>query len=165
MDAAPLEVRSATDGDAGRLVAFNRAMARETEGKELDEIVLRRGIDAVLADPSRGRYFVAERAGEPVGALMVTTEWSDWRDGDFWWIQSVYVVPGARRSGVFRGLYAHVEAAARAEPRVSGLRLYVERENVAARSTYEAIGMERSHYDMYEVDFVLSGAADRAPLE
>src|SRR4051812_26727090 len=128
----PIEVRRATPADAGVIVEYNRRLARETEGKELDEAVLSAGVAAALADPVRALYFVAQDAGEVVGQLMVTTEWSDWRNGWMWWIQSVYVRADARRGGVFRGLYEHVLAAARQDPAVIGLRLYVERENHAA---------------------------------
>jgi GNAT superfamily N-acetyltransferase len=159
MDGHELAVRSAGHHDIDLLVESNLALARETEGKGLDEARLRAGIRAVLGDRSRGRYFVAERDGTPVGALMVTTEWSDWRDGEFWWIQSVYVTRAARRTGVYRALHAHVEREARATPGVCGLRLYVERENEAAQRTYEAVGMARSHYDLFEVDFVLGDDA------
>lgn len=145
-------VRAARAADLSTLVAFNRAMARETEGRELDAR-LERGMERALGDPARGRYFVAERAGAVVGCLMLTTEWSDWRDGWFWWIQSVYVPAPARRTGVYRALYDHVRDAARRDPDVCGLRLYVERENAVAQRTYEGLGMHRTDYLLYEVDF------------
>lgn len=147
-------VRPATPADAPLLVAFNAAMARETESLQLDQDRLSRGVAAVFAEPARGRYFVAEVAGEVVGGLLVTYEWSDWRDGDWWWIQSVYVLPAARRLGVFRALYAEVERLARATPGVAGLRLYVERDNTRAQQTYRGLGMEASHYQMYERAFI-----------
>ena len=144
-----LDIRSATAADVPDLVRWNAAMARETEAKSLDHDVLTAGVVAVLAEPRRGFYLVAERAGVAVGGLMVTFEWSDWRNGDFWWIQSVYVVPAARRRGVFRALHAAVEERAR-EAGAVGLRLYVETENARAQATYEGLGMERCHYFMYE---------------
>lgn len=148
-------VRPATRGDVELLGAFNRAMALETEGKDLDPDRLRAGIEAVFEDPARGRYLVAERGGHAVGSLLLTLEWSDWRNGEFWWIQSVYVPPEARRGGVFSSLYHTVVEEARGTPGVAGIRLYVERENVAAQRVYGALGMQRSGYRFYEVDFVL----------
>lgn len=146
-------VRSARGGDLERLVSFNRAMALETEGKDLPVDVLERGMGRVLADRLRGRYFVAELEGEVVGGLMLTLEWSDWRDGWFWWIQSVYVEPSSRRRGVYRALYEHVLDQARAEEDVCGVRLYVEESNEPARAVYERLGMTPTSYRLYEVDF------------
>jgi ribosomal protein S18 acetylase RimI-like enzyme len=145
-----LQIRAATPADVFDLVNWNKAMAWETEHKRLDPEVLRRGVEGVLEQPRRGFYLVAESAGAAVGSLLVTFEWSDWRDGDFWWIQSVYVDPGARRGGVFRALYAEVAQRAAAAGAV-GLRLYVETENGRAQATYEGLGMQRCHYFMYEM--------------
>ena len=144
-----LLIRAATPADVADLVAWNAAMAWETERRRLDPDVLRRGVAGVLEQPRRGFYLVAEHAGVAVGCLLVTFEWSDWRCGDFWWIQSVYVDPAARRGGVFRALYAAVEQRAAAAGAV-GLRLYVETENRRAQQTYEGLGMQRCHYWMYE---------------
>ena len=144
-----LIIRPATRGDTSYLVDWNAAMAQETEAKTLDRAVLARGVEGVFEDPRRGLYLIAEREGEPLGSLMVTYEWSDWRCGDFWWIQSVYVVPQARRAGVFRALYAAVRAKAAAAGAV-GLRLYVETENERAQRTYAKLGMAPCHYLMYE---------------
>ena len=124
-------------------------MAQETEDKPLDRDLLTRGVAAVFDDPARGFYLVAERAGERAGCLLITREWSDWRCGDWWWIQSVYVLPAVRRHGVFRALYDHVDAQARATPGVVGLRLYVEWENARAQATYRALGMEQEHYHLF----------------
>jgi ribosomal protein S18 acetylase RimI-like enzyme len=143
-------VRLATPADAGHLVAFNQAMAWETEHKRLDPDVLGRGVAAVFEQPARGRYWVAEVGGAVQGGLLVTYEWSDWRDGDWWWIQSVYVRPEARGQGVFRALYRHVEVLARAAPGVVGLRLYVERGNEPAQRVYRALGMADSSYLVYQ---------------
>ncbi len=151
-------VRPAYPRDLTRLVEFNRAMARETEDKELDEATVQAGMQAVLDDPGLGEYFVAERDGVPVGCLMITREWSDWRNGVFWWIQSVYVAPQARGAGVFRSLYEFVLARARAARDVCGVRLYVERANRSAQAVYRSVGMQASHYDIFELDFV-HGAA------
>lgn len=150
-----LSIRQATTDDGDRIVLFNQAMAKETEGRMLDRKTLDRGVAAMLADPARGRYFVAEEErvapAEPeiVGQLAVTTEWSDWRNGEIWWIQSVYVARSHRRRGVYGQLHRYVRAMAR-EAGVLGLRLYVERDNEAAQSTYLALGMLPSSYVMYE---------------
>ena len=148
----PPTIRTAAPTDIPFLVAGNAAMARETEGRELDRSVLARGVEAVFADPRRGFYLVAEDAGETSGCLLVTFEWSDWRNGDWWWIQSVYVAPPHRRRGVFRALYAETERRARAAGAV-GLRLYVERDNARAQATYGALGMEEEPYRMLRRGF------------
>ena len=148
----PLSIRPATVADIPDLLAWNSAMAWETEHKRLDPAVLERGIAGVLEQPRRGFYLIAERDGVAVGGLLLTYEWSDWRNGDFWWIQSVYVIPAARRSGVFRALHADVAQRARAAGAV-GLRLYVETENERAQATYAQLGMQRCPYWMYETDF------------
>ncbi len=133
------------------LVAGNAAMALETEGKQLDVAVLRRGVERVLEDPSKGFYLVAlDSAGEVLGQLMITFEWSDWRAGDIYWIQSVFVVPAARRSGVYRALHSHVRTLARAHGNVVAIRLYVERHNTAAIASYKQVGMKPSIYELME---------------
>ena len=142
-------VRSATAADIDVIVQFNAAMAVETEAKTLDPAVLRAGVAAVLAEARRGFYLIAEHAGEVAGCLMITYEWSDWRNGDWWWLQSVYVPPEHRRGGVFRTLYAEVERLARARADVVGVRLYVERDNVHAQRTYQSLGMHEDAYRMY----------------
>jgi GNAT superfamily N-acetyltransferase len=154
-----LRIRPAYPREIATLVEFNRAMAQESEGRELDVQRLRAGVEAVFSDPSRGVYYVALRGEEPLGALLVTYEWSDWRNGVFWWLQSVYVVPAARRSGVFRQLYEHVLARARGNPEVCGLRLYVEHENARAQEVYSKLGMLPARYRFFELDFVLPGGA------
>lgn len=143
-------IRRALPADAAVIVEFNRLLAEESEGKTLDLALLRPGVEAGLTDPNKALYFVAEDGGAIMGQMMVTFEWSDWRNGWFWWIQSVYVKPEARRRGVFRGLYEHVAQAARQDPTVIGLRLYVERENHAAQQTYLRMGMEWTSYQMLE---------------
>ena len=143
-------IRDAMPADRDFLVDCARAMARETEHLELDLATLRAGITALLGDPARGRVFVAELAGAPTATLMLTCEWSDWRNGFFWWIQSVYVVPEARRRGLYRMLHEHVRDIAAQTDDVCGLRLYVERENHAAQATYRRMGMTETHYRLYE---------------
>lgn len=153
------QVRKATQDDLDLLVDWACAMAHETEDKALDRATVRAGIDAGLRDPSRARYFVATRrvqlAGRetidmPAATLMLTHEWSDWRNGTWWWIQSVYVHPDHRRHGGYRALHAHVERAARATDGVIGLRLYVERDNAPAQATYAALGMHDAGYVVHE---------------
>lgn len=145
-----LHYREAVAADAPVIIDFQVAMARETEGFELDREVTTRGVHAVFADPSLGRYFVAEGQGRTVASLMITYEWSDWRNGTVWWIQSVYVVPELRRRGVYAGLYAHVKAMVEAEPAIRGIRLYVDNRNKSAQDVYARLGMEGEHYRVFE---------------
>ena len=149
----PIAIRAAELADIPFLVECNAAMALETEHKTLDRDVLTRGTQAVFDDPRRGFYLVAELDGVPAGCLLITHEWSDWRNGDWWWFQSVYVTPAARRGGVFRALYAEVERRARAAGAV-GLRLYVERDNARAQRTYASLGMEEEPYKMLRRGFI-----------
>ena len=146
-----LTIRRAVPADEGVLVAFNAALAWETEHKRLDEEILRTGVRAVFADPAKGFYTVAEDGGEVVGQVMVTFEWSDWRNGWFWWVQSVYVRSDARRRGVFRALFNEVRRQAEADPTVIGLRLYVERENTRAQQTYLSLGMSDASYYLFDL--------------
>src|SRR5215475_7738426 len=122
-----IRIRAAFVTDAGPIIEFQQAMARETESVELDPAVVARGVQAVFDDPSRGRYFVAEAEGEVIASLLITYEWSDWRDGNVWWIQSVYVRPEHRRRGVYARMYDEVRAAAMRDAGVRGIRLYVDR--------------------------------------
>lgn len=145
-----MKIRLAVREDGAALVEFNQAMASETEGKQLEPQVLQSGVEAVFADPKKGFYVVAEIGGRIAGGLMVTYEWSDWRDKWFWWIQSVYVLPEYRGRGVYRQLYDYVRKAAVEKGDVAGFRLYVERENTGAQAVYEKLGMSASHYLMYE---------------
>ena len=147
-----IAVREATMGDVSLMARWAEAMAFETENKHLDLDTVSRGITIGVGDPARSRYFIAEIEGEPVGTLMFTFEWSDWRCAWWWWIQSVYVAPAHRRKGVYRALYAHVLELARQQDDVCGLRLYVERENSNAQRTYEFLGMADSGYRMYEAE-------------
>lgn len=145
-----LHLRRGEPRDAETIAGFNRAMALETEDRALQVDRSLRGVQRLLRDPALGFYLVAERAGEVVGSLMVTFEWSDWRDGHFWWIQSVYVRPEARREGVFRALYREVAAMVERDAEVCGLRLYVDASNTRAQATYASLGMDRTHYLVYE---------------
>lgn len=155
MSNAPL-VRSATTDDISILVEFNRAMAAESEDKGLHEDTLQRGITYLLEHPDEGFYLVAQLNAPNVqvaGALMVTFEWSDWRNGRFWWIQSVYVNPDQRRQGVYSALHGAVRDRASRDPQACGIRLYVEKENVGAQATYASLGMIETAYRLYEEEF------------
>ena len=150
-----ITIRPATLTDATRITEFNALMAKETEDIELNLDRLRAGVEAVLRDHIKGIYYVADADGVVVGQTLITYEWSDWRNGMFWWIQSVYVQKDFRGKGVFKALFEHVRALAKQERTVCGLRLYVERHNARAQQTYERLGMKKTHYEMYEMDFVL----------
>ena len=145
-----IRIRPAAAGDAKALVDFAAAMALETERKVLLRDVIGTGVQHMLAHPGMGFYVMAECEGEVAGSLMVTTEWSDWRNGNFWWVQSVYVRPEFRRRGVYRQLYQYLQERAAADPTVCGFRLYVERDNARAQATYRAAGMEQTHYILFE---------------
>ena len=142
-------VRSATPSDAPVIAHFNRLLAQESEGIELDPATVAAGVAAVLGDPVKGRYFLAEIGGRPVGQLMLTIEWSDWRNGPVYWIQSVYVVAEHRNGGVFRALWERGLATARAAG-ARAIRLYVEEANTAAQEAYRRVGMHRSGYLVFE---------------
>ncbi len=148
-----IDIREATSEDAATIAAFNQGIARETEGKELDETTILAGVSRLLADPSRGRYWLAEVDGRVVGQTMVTYEWSDWRNGNVWWIQSVYVASDYRRQGVFSALYRAVEALAEEDADACGIRLYVEKQNDAAQATYRKLGMQGDTYLVMESMF------------
>jgi len=143
-------IRVAKQSDVLSLVNFNQLMAWETEQKKLDEAILSKGVLALIDDTNKGFYLVAEQNSTVVGSLMVTTEWSDWRNGVFWWIQSVYISPDYRRQGIYAQLYTQVKALAEKQQNVCGFRLYVEKENLIAQKTYGSLGMLQSHYLMYE---------------
>ena len=143
-------VRSARPEDAPLIAGFQLLMARETEGVELDPETVRRGVGAVFADPARGEYFVADAGGWIVGCLLVTREWSDWRDGAILWIASLYVVPEMRGRGVYRALYEHLQERVRDSPDLMGIRLYVDKRNTAAQRVYTRLGMTREHYELFE---------------
>ena len=147
-----MNIRIASGEDTDSLVEFNQAMALETEGKHLDPATLQSGVEAVFSDEKKGFYVVAESDSEIVGGLMVTYEWSDWRNKWFWWIQSVYIKPEGRGHGLYRHMYEFVKEQARIAGNVCGFRLYVETDNTNAQRVYDAVGMHTSHYLMYEED-------------
>lgn len=151
--ASNIHVRRASQDDHGVIVQFNQAMALESEGKTLDAPTLQSGVNAVLQRDGLGFYLLAEAAGQVVGQLLITTEWSDWRNAYFWWIQSVYVSQEHRRQGVYRALHERVVAEAQQLGGICGVRLYVDRGNTIAQQVYDSLGMSHSHYDMYEVEF------------
>ena len=144
-----ITIRKAHPDDATAIIAFQQAMAMETEGLELRRELITNGVTAVFRDENKGIYYVAEENGTVVASLMITFEWSDWRNANIWWFQSVYVIPEYRRRGVFRMMYDHVRKDG-IEQGIAGLRLYVESENTRAQKTYEAMGMDGAHYKTYE---------------
>jgi len=150
-----ITIRPATFADASRITEFNALMAKETENIDLDMARLLAGVESVLRDSSKGIYYVAEENGFVVGQTLITYEWSDWRNGMFWWIQSVYVQKDVRGKGVFKALFDRVRSLAATENGVCGLRLYVEKHNDRAQRTYERLGMKKTHYEMFELDFVM----------
>lgn len=153
MNKSGIHIRRATSDDLEIVVSFNVAMAEETEGKTLDPVIARAGCAAGLGDPSRSLYFIAELEGKRVAQTMVTTEWSDWRNGLFWWIQSVYVLPEFRRCGAFRALYLHIQSEAKRRDDVCGLRLYAHHENERAIDTYLKLGMSKTQYMLLEEEW------------
>lgn len=149
-----MRIRPAKLSDADTIADYNARMAWETERRQLDLKRVTRGARALLRDRAKGFYCVAEIDGKVAGQLLITFEWSDWRNGNFWWIQSVYVAPEFRERGVFRALYAHVYKLAKSRRDVCGLRLYVEHENGRAQKAYARLGMKEAHYRIFETDFV-----------
>ena len=145
-----MNIRFALKADTDALVAFNQAMALETEGKALDPGKITPGVAAVFDDEKKGFYVVVEKDARITGGLMVTYEWSDWRNAWFWWIQSVYILPEVRGTGLYRRMYDFVKARAAEAGNVCGFRLYVETENTHAQKVYDGVGMSQSHYLMYE---------------
>jgi ribosomal protein S18 acetylase RimI-like enzyme len=145
-----LSIRKATLQDAEHIVHFNIAMAMETEEKALNEVTVAAGVKALFNQPQAGFYIVAEMDHQVVGSLLITTEWSDWRNGTFWWVQSVYIAPEYRRQGIYRKLYDYVKSIAKNHPNVCGFRLYVEKENFVAQKTYLSLGMQPTQYFMFE---------------
>ena len=150
-----IPIRRARPSDAATVARFNAAMGKETEGIVLDKRRLDNGVKAILRDPAKGFYLVAEFKGKVVGQMMITCEWSDWRNGFFWWIQSVYVLPSYRGRGVYRALHEHAVRLAKTRKDICGIRLYVDRYNRRAQKVYKKLRMKKSNYVMFEEDFVL----------
>lgn len=145
-----MRIRAATPADHAFIVAANTALAAESERQALDPALIGPGVRAVLDDPGLGRYYLAEIDGQVVGQLMTTSEWSDWRNGLFLWIQSVYVMPGHRGAGVFRALFDHLAELARTNRRICGIRLYVDHGNSRAQAVYGRLGMHKTNYGLME---------------
>ena len=148
-----LIIRKASNNDINTIVTFNYLMAKETETILLDKNIVKLGVKSVITDPSKAQYWIAENNNEIIGQLMITYEWSDWRNGDMWWISSVYVTENFRRRGVFSALYKHIEHMAKENPGCCGIRLYIEKHNERAQKTYLSLGMNDAGYDVMEVDF------------
>ncbi|WP_298772690.1 GNAT family N-acetyltransferase [uncultured Shewanella sp.] len=145
-----MQIRQAQQNDKAALVAFNLAMAKETEGRDLDVTLLNQGVSRLIESPEKGFYLVADIEGEIAGSLMVTFEWSDWQAKDYYWIQSVYISPQYRRQGIYKKLYQAVKDRAEAQGGAVSFRLYVEQHNQVAQNTYSALGMQQSHYLLFE---------------
>jgi ribosomal protein S18 acetylase RimI-like enzyme len=145
----PITIRQAVQDDIDIIAEFNIAMARETEQKTLTPTVIHHGVEYLFKHPEYGFYIVAESDKKVVGCLMITYEWSDWRNALFWWIQSVYILPDYRRQGIYRRMYQYVKNAARNQ-NICGFRLYVEKNNRAAQQTYKNLGMQETFYKLYE---------------
>ncbi len=145
-----IKIRPAIQADAERIIDFNIEMAMETESKGLPRDIITAGVRKVLQEPQLGFYVVAELDKTLAGCLMITKEWSDWRNGLFWWIQSVYVKPVFRRQGIYGRLHTHIRELAQKNDRVCGLRLYVEKNNIIAQKTYQNLGMQATHYKIFE---------------
>ncbi len=145
-----INIRLAQLSDAEDIATFNQIMAKETEGKVLQPDVILAGVNTLLKDPSQGFYIVAELDSKVVGCLMITREWSDWRNGVFWWIQSVFVQKEYRRRGIYRRMYEFIKKLANDDEDVCGFRLYVEQDNTIAQETYSALGMTQLPYLMFE---------------
>ena len=148
-------IRQATEEDTSAIAAFNIRMAMETEAMVLDSKVITDGVRGMIEHPERGFYLVVEVNDQMnrvliVASLMITSEWSDWRNEMFWWIQSVYVMPEWRRKGLYQQLYLEVKKLASTAANICGFRLYVERENKVAQKTYQALGMQCTDYLMFE---------------
>jgi len=157
MTANRITVRDARSDDIARIAEWNIRLAEESEDKRLDRDTLTEGIRRGFERQELCRYFIAELDGVPVGTTMLTYEFSDWRCGVIWWLQSVYVVAEARQHGVFRAIYAHIDSLANSNEEVRGLRLYVRFDNDRARKTYQAMGMSPSGYEVFEHEFGARG--------
>jgi GNAT superfamily N-acetyltransferase len=144
-----ITIRKALACDAVQIIDFQQKMAWETEKMTLPAEIVTKGVNAVFSNPGLGQYWVAEADGQVVASLLITSEWSDWRNTNVWWFQSVFVIPSQRRKGIFRSMYMHIRAEAE-KTGVAGLRLYVETNNYRAQETYKSLGMTSEHYSMYE---------------
>ena len=157
MNQSDFHIRLAEPRDLESLVTYNLALASETEGRQLERSLLQSGVKAILADSSKGFYVVMEHRPTAlmIGQLLITFEWSDWRNAVFWWLQSVYVHKEWRRSGVFKALYDYVLAEGKRRGNVAGIRLYVEQDNAVAQQVYTKAGLSTAPYKVFETDFIL----------
>ena len=145
-----ITIRKAKTADLKKIVDFQLAMAMETENLQLDLSTVEKGVNAVYQDISKGQYFVTEVNGEIAASLMITFEWSDWRNGMVYWIQSVYVQKQFRRLGIYSKMYAHIQDLVKTDDSVRGIRLYVDKTNMNAQETYKKTGMNGEHYQLFE---------------
>lgn len=145
-----INIRLATREDAGRILDFQLRMARETEDISLDKLVVAQGINALFDDPAKGVYYVAEVAGTVAGCFLITFEWSDWRNGMIWWLQSLYVDINYRQQGIFKRMYDYIIQTIEGDSSISGLRLYVDKSNERAQHVYRSMGMNGDHYTVFE---------------
>jgi ribosomal protein S18 acetylase RimI-like enzyme len=145
-----VKIRKAEIKDIELIVGFQLCMAWETEKLELDKNTVILGARAVMNDPAKGEYFIAEHDGIVIGSLLVTYEWSDWRNGNVWWLQSLYVAPDFRRKGIFREMYLFLKQEVEKDPTLKGIRLYVDKTNKIAQEVYQAMGMNGEHYQVFE---------------
>ena len=152
MNAVNIRIRKADRKDREALATFQQHLASETESKTLDRDIVLKGVDAIFDSDRKGFYIVAEIEDAVVGSLLITYEWSDWRNAEFWWIQSVYVDAKLRRKGVYKAMYNHVQTISKSDPNICGIRLYVERDNHIAQIVYTDLGMSKSRYDLFEID-------------
>ena len=148
-----MKITQPTMEDANSLVEFNIKMAEETENKILDKNTVTNGVKKVINNSEIGYYVIAKNSNEIMGSLMITYEWSDWRNGMFWWIQSVYVEKEFRKQGVYKQMYLYIKEKAKNDNSCTGIRLYVEKENKVAQSVYKKLGMDETYYKLFEVDF------------
>jgi len=145
-----ITVRRAKPGDENMIVGFQIRMAKETEQIDLDRDIVNKGVNVVFNSPEKGTYFVAESENKIIASLLITFEWSDWHNGNVYWIHSVYVLPEFRKKGVFKTMYLHLKNIAQKDENIRGLRLYVDKTNTNARKVYEIMGMDGNHYMLFE---------------
>ena len=148
-----MKVLKAQQSDIKEIIQFNINMAMETENKKLNKETVTKGVQEVFNTPSLGYYIIVKDSSGILGCLMITYEWSDWRNGLFWWIQSVYVKKEYRRKGVYRKMYKFIHERAIADKKCTGIRLYVENNNSIAQKVYNNLGMTETYYKLFEVDF------------
>jgi ribosomal protein S18 acetylase RimI-like enzyme len=145
-----ISIRPAKFEEIDIIADFQIRLAHETENIALDQDILSSGVKTLLKDPAKGIYYVAELDGKVIGCFLITYEWSDWRNGTIWWLQSVYVMPPYRRQGVFKEMYDHIIGSISGDPAITGLRLYVDKSNSRAQSVYQSMGMNGDHYTVFE---------------